>query len=111
MSCNGLLVNSVRAIIGVIIVTLIGRAQFEHSFGELRGPETSRTINLSATEALTKSNDPFTNSNDLSDDGSSLGIANRSSPDSAWSYILEGVEPEVGDNQVLSSQAAEHLCV
>jgi hypothetical protein len=89
-----------RAIIGVIIVTLIGRAQFEHSFGELRGPETSRTINLSATEALTKSNDPFTNSNDLSDDGSSLGIANRSSPDSAWSYILEGVEPEGGDNQV-----------
>jgi hypothetical protein len=100
MSCNGLLVNSVRAIIGVIILTLIGRAQFEHSFGELRGPETSRTINLSATEALTKSNDPFTNSNDLSDDGSSLGIANRSSPDSAWSYILEGVEPEGGDNQV-----------
>jgi hypothetical protein len=100
MSCNKLLVNSGRAITGVIVVTLIGCAQFEHSFGELRGPETARTVNSSSNEALTKSNDPSTNSNDLSDDGSGIGIANRSSPDSTWSYVLEGLEPEVGDNQV-----------
>jgi hypothetical protein len=36
--------NSVRAIIGLPVVTLIGCVQFEGSFGELRRPEISRTV-------------------------------------------------------------------
>jgi hypothetical protein len=62
--------NSVRAIIGLAVVTLIGCVQFEGSFGEPRGPETSRTVNSSSTQDLTKSYYPFRSSNDRSDDGS-----------------------------------------
>jgi hypothetical protein len=40
--------NSVRAIIGLAVVILIGCVQFEGSFGELRGPQTSRTVNSSS---------------------------------------------------------------
>jgi len=59
MSSNKVLVNLVRATIGIAMVTLIGCAQFEDSFGELRGPEISQSANSSSVQDLAKSCNPL----------------------------------------------------
>ena len=59
MSSNELVVNSAHAIIGIAIATLIGCAQFEHSFDEPRGPQVRQTVNSSSAQGSTESNDSW----------------------------------------------------
>ena len=80
-----LMVFSLSAMLGAATLSLTGCAQFEDSFGELRGP-----VKQSATATISQHRDPA-RSNKLSDDASYAATTG----DSEWSYSLSGLRLEL----------------
>jgi hypothetical protein len=84
-----LMVVSVCAMLGAASLNLTGCAQFQNSFGELRGPVRP------ATPAISQHSDP-PRSNEISDDPSYAETAG----DSEWSYSLSGLRLELAHGVV-----------
>ena len=80
-----LMVVSLSVMVGAATLSLIGCAQFEDSFGELRGP-----VEQSSTPTISQYRDPA-RSNKLSDDASYV----ETTRDSKWSYSLSGLRLEL----------------
>ena len=85
-----LMALSLCAMLGAATLSLTGCAQFENSFGELRGP-----IRQSVAPTISKHSDP-TRSNDISNDGSYA----TTSGDTEWSYTLSGLSLELAPGAV-----------
>ena len=85
-----LMVVSLCAMLGAATLNLTGCAQFENSFGELRGP-----VKQSATPAMSQHSDP-TRSNEISNDASYAETASGTE----WSYSLSGLRLELAPGVV-----------
>ena len=85
-----LMVVTLSAMLGAATLSLTGCAQFEDSFGELRGP-----VKQSATPTISQDIDPA-RSNKLSDDASYA----ETTGDSEWSYSLSGLRLQLAPGVV-----------
>jgi hypothetical protein len=85
-----LMAVSLCAMLGAASLNLTGCAQFQNSFGELRG-----AVGPSASPAITQHSDPA-RSNEISDDSSYA----KTTGGSEWSYSLSGLRLELAPGVV-----------
>jgi hypothetical protein len=85
-----LMVVTLSAMLGAATLSLTGCAQFEDSFGELRGP-----VKQSAMPTISQYSDPA-RSNKRSEDASYA----ETTGDTEWSYSLSGLRLELAPGAV-----------